>query len=107
VLGRLGNIGETGLSAFVDAGKLWAGDAPYGVTSPVRAAAGSGRSAPFRAGRAGVAGGRGQAAHAGARRPAVQIVFENRDLTRLFWREPRDLQLGRERALSESLFNWP
>jgi hypothetical protein len=39
--------------------------------------------------------------------PAVQLIFENRDLTRLFWREPRDLQLGRERALPESVFSWP
>ena len=39
--------------------------------------------------------------------PAVQLIFENRDLTRLFWREPRDLQFGRERALPENVFSWP
>lgn len=108
VLGRVGNVGEAGLAAFVDAGKLWAGDAPYGVTTPVRAAAGLGALGAFPPGsrrlwRVDVA--RPFTRVPGA--PAVQVLFENRDLTRLFWREPRDLQLGRERALPESIFNWP
>jgi hypothetical protein len=42
VLGRLGNVGDMGVAAFADAGRLWAGDAPYGVTTPVRASFGAG-----------------------------------------------------------------
>jgi hemolysin activation/secretion protein len=108
VIGRLGNIGETGLSAFVDAGKLWAGDAPYGVTSPVRTSAGVGALGAFPRGsrrlwRVDVSKPLSRVPGA----PAVQLVLENRDLTRLFWREPRDLQLGRERALPENVFSWP
>jgi hypothetical protein len=39
--------------------------------------------------------------------PQYQVIFENRDLTRLFWREPRDVEIGRERAAPASVFNWP
>lgn len=39
--------------------------------------------------------------------PKVQFILENRDLTRFFWREPRDVELGRERAAPVSVFNWP
>jgi hypothetical protein len=37
----------------------------------------------------------------------VQLIFGNRDNTRTFWREPRDVHLGRERAVPASIFNWP
>jgi hypothetical protein len=39
--------------------------------------------------------------------PKLQLILENRDLTRFFWREPRDVELGRERASPSSVFNWP
>jgi hypothetical protein len=39
--------------------------------------------------------------------PKVQVVLENRDLTRFFWREPRDVEISRERAAPVSVFNWP
>jgi hypothetical protein len=108
VLGPLGNIGDLGVAAFADAGKLWAGSAPYGVTSPVRAAIGVGALGAFprasrKLWRVDVA--RPLARVPGA--PAVQVIFENRDLTRIFWREPRDVELGRERGSPASVFNWP
>jgi hypothetical protein len=108
VLGSLGNVGDLGLAAFTDAGKLWAGSAPYGVNSPVRASVGLGALGAFprnsrRLWRVDVA-------RALTRVPGVpqyQLIFENRDLTRLFWREPRDVEMGRERAAPASVFNWP
>jgi hypothetical protein len=38
---------DLGAAAFVDAGKVWAGDAPYGVDSPVHADVGLGLRAAF------------------------------------------------------------
>jgi hypothetical protein len=63
VLGALGNVGDLGVAAFADAGKLWAGEAPYGVNSPVRASIGLGALGAFPRGVAqAVARGRGAAA---------------------------------------------
>jgi hypothetical protein len=108
VLGALGNVGDLGIAAFGDAGKLWAGSAPYGVNSPVRASAGVGLLGAFPRGsrrlwRVDVA--RPLAQVPGA--PKLQFILENRDLTRFFWREPREVELGRERASPASVFNWP
>jgi hypothetical protein len=101
VLGALGNIGDLGAAAFVDAGKLWAGGAPYGVNSPVRASIGLGALGAFPRGsrklwRVDVV--RPLARVEGA--PKFQLSLENRDLTRFFWREPRDVELGRERGVA-------
>jgi hypothetical protein len=108
VLGALGNVGDLGVAAFADAGKLWAGGAPYGVNSPVRGALGVSALGAFPRGsrrlwRVDVA--RALTAVPGA--PKVQVVLENRDLTRFFWREPRDVEISRERAAPVSVFNWP
>ena len=37
----------------------------------------------------------------------LQVLVSNRDLTRLFFREPRDIQRVRERAVPASIFAWP
>lgn len=108
VLGSLGTLGDLGIGAFADAGRLWAGDAPYGVNAPVRAAVGVSGLGAFprnsrRLWRLDVARPLTQVPGA----PKFQFILENRDLTRVFWREPRDLELGRERAAPVSVFNWP
>jgi hypothetical protein len=41
-LGRLGGHGALGLAGFADAGRVWAGDAPFGVNSPTRVGLGVG-----------------------------------------------------------------
>ena len=108
VLGAVGTFGDLGVGAFADAGRLWAGTAPYGVTTPVRASVGLSALGAFprasrRLWRVDVA--RPLARVPGA--PKFQVGFENRDLTRFFWREPRDVEPIRERAAPGSLFNWP
>jgi len=108
VLGSVGTLGDLGLGAFADAGRVWAGDAPYGLNSPVRAAVGVSALGAFprnsrRLWRLDVARALTQVPGA----PKLQFILENRDLTRVFWREPRDLELGRERAAPVSVFNWP
>ena len=107
VLGRPFNLGDIGMATFSDVGRVWAGDAPYGVTTPVRASVGLGLLAAVpprsrRLWRVDVAYPLTKEAGSG-----LQLVFSNRDLTREFWREPRDVQLSRTRAVPSSVFTWP
>jgi hypothetical protein len=107
VLGTPFRLGDLGLAAFVDAGRTFAGEAPYGVNSGRQAAVGLGVLGAFpprsrRLWRVDVAvpvtktpGGK------------LQVLLSNRDLTRAFWREPRDLQHAREQAMPATLFSWP
>lgn len=107
-LGHVRQFAAVAGAAFVDAGKLWAGDAPLGVTTGVKLAAGVSLLAavPPRSRRtlrvdlAVPVNDRGD-----ARR--VEVRFSSRDFTRWFWREPGDVQLGRERAVPNSVYNWP
>ena len=46
----LPDLFDLGAVAFLDAGKIWAGDAPFGMESPVRATVGVGIRAAFPAG---------------------------------------------------------
>ncbi|HEY5088068.1 MAG TPA: hypothetical protein VII66_11985 [Gemmatimonadaceae bacterium] len=107
---RLGHLRQlAGLAgvAWFDAGRLWAGDAPFGVTTNVKYAAGIGLLAalPPRSRRtwrvdfAFPLNDRGDS--------KFEIRFTNHDFTRWFWREPGDVQTSRERAIPNSIYNWP
>jgi surface antigen Omp85-like protein len=107
---RLGHIRQLAALAgavWVDAGKLWAGEAPFGVTTDVKYAAGIGLLAalPPRSRRtwrvdfAFPLNDRGDA--------KFEIRFTNHDFTRWFWREPGDVQSSRERSIPNSVYNWP
>ncbi|HVF41174.1 MAG TPA: hypothetical protein VM939_14825 [Gemmatimonadaceae bacterium] len=96
-----------GVAPFIDAGKLWAGDAPFGVNSKVSASVGIGLlgalpprsqklwrvdlSVPINP-------------EAGAK---WGVKVSSRNFTRMFWKEPGDVHRNRERALPTSVFNWP
>ncbi|GJG88165.1 hypothetical protein tb265_33460 [Gemmatimonadetes bacterium T265] len=108
VFGPKFGLGEFGAAAFADVGRLWAGDAPYGVTTPPRAAVGVGLLGAFPPGsrrlwRVDLA--RPLTREPGA--PKFRLIFDNRDMTRTFWREPGDVSNGRERSAPASLYNWP
>ena len=108
VFGPKFGIGEFGAAAFADVGRLWAGDAPYGVSTPARASVGMGLLGAFPPGsrrlwRIDVA--KPLARDPGT--PKFRIILDNRDLTRAFWREPNDVSNGRERSAPASLYNWP
>jgi hemolysin activation/secretion protein len=107
VFGRPFNLGDIGMATFSDVGRIWAGDAPYGVTTPVRASLGVGLLAAVpprsrRLWRVDLAYPLTKEAGSG-----LQLSFSNRDMTRQFWREPRDVQLSRTRAVPSSVFTWP
>jgi hypothetical protein len=107
-LGTPFDFGDLGFGWFVDAGKLWKGDLPYGETTPERAAAGislllavptrSTRmwrlefAAPINRER----GGR-----------SWELRLSHADRTTFFWREPPDVDAARARAVPASVYSWP
>ena len=108
-IGTLRKSAGLGVAAYVDAGRLRAGDSPYGVDSPLLAGAGIGIliALPPRSKRMWrldvaypIAGARD-----GERR--IDVRLRANDFTRRFWKEPRDLRRGRERSVPSSIFNWP
>jgi hypothetical protein len=106
-LGRLRQLAALAGAVWIDAGKLWAGEAPFGVTTNVKYSAGVGLLAALpprsrRTWRVDLAlplNDRGDS--------KFEIRFTNHDFTRWFWREPGDVQTARERAIPNSVYNWP
>lgn len=107
LIGRRRQFATFAVSGFAEAGKIWAGDSPFGVTTPVYASAGLSLLAAsppqsrrtFRADLAFPV--RGPRGHGWEARLTVT------DLTRAFRIEPRDITNNRERSVPASVFNWP
>lgn len=107
LIGNATTLGEYGVAAFAEAGRIWRGDAPLGVTTPVRAALGASilAAVPARSARLwridvavplqGPSAGR------------LELGFSNGDRTSVFWREPSDIATMRGRAVPASVFAWP
>ncbi len=107
LLPRWTQFGTLGLAGFVDAGKLWAGDVPFGVNSRTSVGVGVSLLAALpsqsrRLWRIDVA-----YPVTGDRKGGVEVRFSNRDYTRIFRREPGDIYSSRERSVPSSVFNWP
>lgn len=107
-LGRPNNAGDFGIGAFADAGRLWAGDAPYGVNTPIHYSVGFSLlgTAPAASARL------WRLDFAFAMNPEVgghrfELRLGNTDKTTFFLPEPSDLQSGRERTVPTSVFRWP
>ena len=107
LIGRYKDFATFATAPFFEAGKLWAGDSPFGVTTPLYASAGISvlaASPPqsrrtFRADLAfPVRGPRGHGWEA-----RLTVI----DWTRTFRVEPRDIFNNRERSIPSSVFNWP
>ena len=106
-LGHLRQLAGFAGALWIDAGRLWAGDAPFGVNTDVKYAAGVGLLAavPPRSRRtwrvdfAFPLNDRGDS--------KFEVRVTNHDFTRWFWREPGDVQTSRERAIPNSVYNWP
>jgi hypothetical protein len=107
LLGTFGTRADVAVGIFATAGKLWAGDVPYGRTTPVRAAAGVTLLGAYPAG--------GKRTYrvdlavpinperGGAR---VELRFGSTDRTRLLWLEPNDVARARTGAVPVSLMKW-
>lgn len=107
LVGRYKDLAAVGVAGFAEAGKIWAGDSPFGVNTPLYASMGVSLLAAtppqsrrtFRADIAfPVKGPRGHGWE------ARLTVF---DLTRGFRVEPRDIFNNRERSVPATVFNWP
>lgn len=107
VVGQPFGLGDAGVGVFADAGKLWAGDIPFGQTTPIRASVGFSilASVPERSGRLWRFDIALPLNPAGPRR--LEVRMSSSDHTSFFWREPDDVRLARERTVPSSIFNWP
>ena len=105
--GHIGSFASVGFAGFVDAGKIWAGDVPFGTTSKLSIGAGVSLLAALppqsrRLWRIDLA-----YPIRGNKRRGWEVRFSNRDFTRMFRNEPRDIYSSRERSVPSSIFNWP
>jgi hypothetical protein len=107
LIGRYKQLASIAAAGFFEAGKIWAGDSPFGVTTPVSAVAGFSLLAAvppqsrrtFRADFAFPVRGVG--------RHGIEVRMTVSDVTRTFRLEPRDIFSSRERSVPATVFNWP
>ena len=107
LVGRYKNFASVAVAGWADAGKLWAGDSPFGQTTPWSGSVGLSLLAASppqsrRTARLDFAFPvRGRHGH------RWEIRFVASDFTRIFRVEPRDIFYNRERSVPSSVFNWP
>ena len=107
-VGRPFDAGDLGVGVFADAGRMWAGDIPYGVNTPVRSSVGfsllaTAPKASARMWRVDVA----FAINPEPRGNHIELRIGNTDKTTFFLAEPSDIQAARERTVPSSVFRWP
>lgn len=100
-------VGDLGLAAFADAGRVWSGDTPFAVTTPIRPALGVSilAAVPSRSARVwrlDVA----MPLH-GAGWNRLEVGLTRGDRRAVFWREPADVAAMRGRTVPSSVFAWP
>lgn len=105
--GPLTRMADVGFAGFVDAGRQWEGDVPFGVTTPVKSSIGFSVLAAIprhsaRMWRADFAFPLNRGAGAG-----FTLRFSNTDRTAFVFRDARDVAKGRELTMPSSIFAWP
>jgi hypothetical protein len=107
VLGNVRGNADAGVALLAEAGRVWAGDVPFGETTPMKYALGTSLLAALPPGSKRLWRldlmlplNRGD----GAR---LELRLRTEDRTRAFWREPRDIERSRERSLPQRIFQWP
>ncbi len=107
LVGRYKQFATIAVAGFAEAGKIWAGDSPFGVNTPVYASTGFSILAASppqsrRTVRVDFAFPvRGEAKH------NLEVRLTAGDFTRSFRVEPRDIYNSRERSVPASVFSWP
>ena len=107
LLGRYRQLASVAVAGFGEAGKIWAGDSPFGVTTPVYLSTGFSILAASppqsrRTIRADFA-----FPVRGQHKRSVEVRLTVIDFTRTFRTEPRDIYNSRERSVPASVFSWP
>jgi hypothetical protein len=105
--GMVRRIADAGVAVFADAGRQWAGDVPFGVTTPVKTSIGISLLAAVpphsaRLWRADLAFPLNRGA-----RSSFNLRFTNADRTAFVFRDARDVAAGRELTVPSSIFAWP
>ena len=93
------------MALFADAGKIWAGDVPFGQTSPVRASVGVSLLGAY------PAGGKRMyrvdfAVPVNPDGAKFEIRFSSADETRKIWWQPNDLAIAHSAASLQTLGSW-
>jgi hypothetical protein len=106
-IGRPRGFGDLGLAFFGDAGRLWAGDVPFGVTTPMKYGVGLGLLAAVpprsqRVYRVDVAFPLSPDKYA-----RWEVRFSTTGVRSRAITEPGDLTRSRERTVPTSIFSWP
>lgn len=106
-LGQFRESAEYGVAAFVDAGRLWAGDVPFGEDTPTMVGAGISLLAAVPPGSQRLW--RLDLAYplTGDPNARFEIRLSSSNLSRNGWREPGDVQRSREQSVPRGLFSWP
>jgi hypothetical protein len=104
-MGTVTRHGELGIAGFADAGRVWAGDAPFGVDSPVKVGVGVGLLAAVPPGsrrlwRLDLMVPVSADPHAGWE---VRLTVTR---TGLFWRDPGDVARAHAGAAPSAIFGW-
>jgi hypothetical protein len=107
LIGRYKTLASIAVAGFAEGGKLWVGDSPFGVNTPLYASAGFSLLAAsppqsrrtFRADFAFPV--------KGEHRHGMEVRFVVKDFTRVFRVEPRDVYNSRERSVPATVFSWP
>jgi hypothetical protein len=107
VFSPLFNLADIGVALFADAGRQWAGDVPYGVTTPLKSSVGISLLAAVpprsaRLWRADLA----FPLNSGANSRMV-LLFTNGDRTTFEFRTPNDVSDQRALTVPSSIFAWP
>jgi hypothetical protein len=107
LIGRYKKFASVAVAGFAEGGKLWAGDSPFGVNTPLYSSVGFSILAASppqsrRTIRADFA-----FPIKGEREHNLEVRLTVRDFTRIFRVEPEDVSNSRERSVPASVFNWP
>ncbi|HEX6965698.1 MAG TPA: BamA/TamA family outer membrane protein [Gemmatimonadaceae bacterium] len=107
VLGHLTQWAGIGAAAFVDAGKVWAGDVPFGETTAIKTSVGIGLLAAVPPTSQRLL--RVDFAVPVSPAPGAkwQILLSVGNTARMFWREPADIARVRTGLPASSIFSWP
>jgi hypothetical protein len=106
-LGRVSDLADAGIAFFADAGRMWAGDVPFGTNTSVKTSVGFSLlgAAPIHSARMWrVDFALPLSSEANSR---FTIKVSNLDRTQFVFREARDVFVGRELTVPSSIFAWP
>ena len=106
-LGKVSDLADAGIAFFADAGRMWAGDVPFGTNTAVKTSIGFSvlGAAPIHSARMWrVDFALPLSSEANSR---FTVKVSNIDRTQFVFREARDVFVGRELTVPSSIFAWP